>query len=470
MKHSAPVSQVRVACESPLGPLEWWRHALSHGGISPDPLPPAVVDGLGQLKPRLIRIFIQEFFDVYPDHDTFDWSRLDPHMEALAATGANIVAAITIKPKVLYPAIDHAIWEPTDVDEWQRLIHALVTRYSVERRLVTHWEVGNETDIGEDGGSPYLIPGAGEYAAFYRMTIEPILAAFPEARVGGPAACWIDNEPLPGFIEICKQAGTQLDFISWHLYSDDPDRHAMGIRRAQELLEGYPGKRPELFITEWARGFPHSVTAGDAAEQYPLSVEEAGFEGRAGSTTAAIALAMLDAGVDWAFYYHVWDQACDPESFRPFFTGAGVANMVRHWNEVPHRFGMFGVNGAPRPQYFVFQMLGMVGDERLAVEAEAPGLRFLAARDDGGHGVMIVNHHDDEEAVLDRVVELEFANITPGRKRIVITQIDDNHRWREEPCQLEPVEVRDTFAQATFRCQAWCPRDSVTLVRLEDVS
>jgi hypothetical protein len=35
-----------------------------------------------------IRIFIQEFFQVYPEHGRFDWSRLDRYMDALAKTGA----------------------------------------------------------------------------------------------------------------------------------------------------------------------------------------------------------------------------------------------------------------------------------------------------------------------------------------------------------------------------------------------
>ena len=33
------------------------------------------------------------------------------------------------------------------------------------------------------------------------MTVAPILKTFPAARVGGPAACWVENEPLPGFVE-----------------------------------------------------------------------------------------------------------------------------------------------------------------------------------------------------------------------------------------------------------------------------
>jgi len=59
------------------GPLEMWRHAIGHGGVNPLPLPDRVVRGTAKLKPRLIRVFIQEFLQVYPERGRFDWSRLD---------------------------------------------------------------------------------------------------------------------------------------------------------------------------------------------------------------------------------------------------------------------------------------------------------------------------------------------------------------------------------------------------------
>jgi xylan 1,4-beta-xylosidase len=465
MVHNAVVRTFSIDCANPSGEFPWWRHALSHGGISPDPLPERVVGGLARLKPKLIRVFLQEFFHPYPEHGVFDWSRLDPFMDSLAATGATVVAAITFKPKPLYPTIDQTIWQPNDVEEWQRLIHALVTRYSVERPIVTHWEVGNETDIGEDGGSPHLIPDAESYAEFYRMTIPPILDAFPEAKVGGPAGCWIDNEPVPGFIKICRETGLRLDFISWHIYNSNPQRHATGIASAYAQVADWPGEPPEFFVTEWARSFPDSLSPDGTAGHHALSIEEAGTEGRSGAATAAVALAMLEAGVDWGFYYHVWDQACDPEAFRPFFSEKGVANMVRHWNEVPHRFGMFSVNGAVRPQYFVFRMLSELGDEQLPVDGSHPGLTLAAASNPGSRAAMVVNHDAG-----DQVAELRFTGLNPGRKRITITRIDDTHRWDDEALDLVPVEVRDTFTEAAIELQVWSPRDSVTMLQLEDLA
>ena len=97
---------ITIETQSELGPLALWRHSVGHGGINPLPLPERVVQGTAALRPRLIRIFIQEFFRVYPDHDRFDWSRLDPYMDALARTGANVIAAITIPtPALSSPAL-----------------------------------------------------------------------------------------------------------------------------------------------------------------------------------------------------------------------------------------------------------------------------------------------------------------------------------------------------------------------------
>ena len=140
---------VKVDASEVLGPLEMWRHCIGQGGVNPTPLPDSVVNATRKLRPRLIRIFIQEFFRIYPEHGRFDWNRLDPYMEALRKTDAKVVAAITIKPKPLFPKIDQNIWRPNDVAEWQRVIAALVRRYSVERPIVTYWEIGNEPDIGD---------------------------------------------------------------------------------------------------------------------------------------------------------------------------------------------------------------------------------------------------------------------------------------------------------------------------------
>jgi len=446
------VVAVRVQVSGPTTPLELWRHTLGHGGINALPLPDPVIDGTSKLHPRLVRVFIQEFFNVYPEHDRYDWKRLDPYMDALSRTGAKVVAAITIKPKPLYPTIDQSVWRPTDVAEWQRVVAALVKRYSVDKPIVTHWEVGNETDIGENGGCPYLIRDAGDYAEYYRMTTEPILATFPGAKVGGPAVADAGGPLLAAFVERCAADHTRLDFVSWHLYSDDPDRHAGLVTKYRKLLdEKFPDRRPEMFVTEWNKGFEK------------VSVEERAFAPRRAAAAAATILALTDAGVDYSFYYHLWDQTCYVDDFKPFFADPNI--MYHHWNEVPHRFGLFGVAGEVRPQYFVYQMLSRMGTRRLAAPCDDADVRTLAGLDGDDVAVLLVNYN--KTASTDRIASLRFDGLTPGVKQLRTWRIDEKRKPPTQPLKLSPVETREVDVRETFTCQVACPADSVTLVRVE---
>jgi hypothetical protein len=447
-----PVLDVGIDVRADVGPLETWRHALGHGGINPLPLPDRVVAGVAKLRPRLVRVFIQEFFAIYPEDGHFDWSRLDPYMDALARTGAKVVAAVTIKPRPLFPKVDPAAWRPSDVAAWQRVVAALVRRYSVDRPIVTHWEVGNEPDIGEQGGCPYLIPAARDYADYYRMTVQPILATFPQAKVGGPAVAHGDGELLPAFVDHCARERTQLDFISWHVYADDPGRHARLVSKYRALLaEKLPGRRPHVLVTEWNKGFDR------------VSVEELAFDPRRAAAAAAAILAMTEAGVDWSFYYHVWDQVCDPDQFKPFFRNPGI--MYRHWNEVPHRFGLFGVGEEVRPQYFVYQLLGRLGGRRVRTRCDAADLRVLAATAGGNVSVLLVNY--GLPASRDAVAALRFAGLPAGRKSLNTWRIDRARAWSAQRLELLPVERRPVEARADFSCQVYCPADSVCLVTVE---
>ncbi|MBN2584720.1 MAG: hypothetical protein JXL80_16780, partial [Planctomycetes bacterium] len=375
---------VTVDALADAGPLETWRHALGHGGINSVPLPDAVVEGATLLRPRLIRIFIQEFFTIYRGSGRFDWSRLDPYMDALDRTGAKVVAAITIKPKALFPQIDAAQWRPRDVAEWQNVVAQLVRRYSVERAIVTHWEIGNEPDIGEDGGCPYLITRPEDYAEYYAMTVAPILETFPAAKVGGPGLANAFSDLLPGLIRHCARTALPLDFVSWHLYHSDPALHAALTRHTQILLADYPGKRPEIMVTEFNRRLAEPVAAEDHAQ-----------DPRRAASLAAILLAHAAIGLDWSFYYHLWDQTCYHEDFANLFSPRGLKNMVRHWNEVPHRLGLFGVDGRVRPQYFVYRMLQRLGERRLAATTDGE-LGVMAGRSDAGPAVMLVNYSIDQ--------------------------------------------------------------------------
>jgi hypothetical protein len=441
---------VRVNAGRAMGPLEVWRHGFGRGGINAGPLSQRVIAGMRQLRPRLMRTFIQEFFDIYPQRGVLNWSKLDPYMESLAATGAKVLAAIAIKPRVLFPAIDETIWRPNDVAEWQRVITALVRRYSVERPIVTHWNVGNEVDIGENGGTPFLTAAPEAYAGFYKMTIAPILETFPGAKVGGPAVANAAGDLLAGFLDICRRDKVQLDFIAWHLYADDPELHRGFVEKHRKLLAGFD-KRPEMMVTEWNKGFDQ------------VSVEDQAFAPRRAANAAAILLAMIDAGLDWSFYYHFLDQVAYRRDFERFFAKPEI--MYHHWNEVPHRFGLFGVNEEVRPQYFVYWMLGRMRDLRVAAESDSAEVRVLASgAEDGSCAVMVVNF--SLGGSRDRVVAVNLAGLEAGERQLTVYCIDGRRAWDASRLQMKAVETRAVEVKSAFECHVLLPADSVVLLEL----
>jgi beta-xylosidase len=450
-----PSVHVTVDAHAALGRLEMWRHSIGQGGISAAPLPERVVKGVKKFEPRLIRIFIQEFFRVYPQHHRYDWSRLDLYMDAMSKTGAKLVAAITIKPQPIFPKVDETIWRPGDVGEWQRVIAALVRRYSVEKPIVTHWEIGNEPDIGEEGGCPYLIQRPHDYAEFYKLTIAPIVATFPQAKVGGPAVADALGELSSGFIAECASAHARLDFVSWHVYSDNPTTHAQAVRRYRKLLSDKfsQANRPELFVTEWNKSFE------------PISVEEAAYQPRRAAAMAASILALTEEGVDRSFYYHLCDQMWRAEDFRPFFRKLDLMSL--HWNQMPHRFGLFGVDECARPQYFVYQLLNRLDGQRAAASCDAEDVHVLAARDlrSDNASVLLVNY--GLPTSQDRIATVRFAGLKRGNKRLSTWRIDRSARWSSDRLELLPAEERDVQTAGEFSCQIYSPADSVSLVVLK---
>ena len=61
----------------------------------------------GALRPRLIRLFVQEYFQLLParGHDHFE--TLDRSVDTILKTGAKPLMCLCMKPRVLFPAVDH---------------------------------------------------------------------------------------------------------------------------------------------------------------------------------------------------------------------------------------------------------------------------------------------------------------------------------------------------------------------------
>jgi xylan 1,4-beta-xylosidase len=468
-----PRTIVNVDTQVVTGRFEAWRHAIGHGAVNSLPLPEKVIQGTSKLKPRLMRVFLQEYFDIYPAHGVFNWTKLDAYMESFARTGTKLLATINFKPLVLFPEINQDIWRPNNVEEYQNLIYQLVKRYSVEKPIVTHWEHANEADYGWWGGCPFRFGSIEESFEFYQMLLKPILAAFPQAKVGGPCPAMVKE--VPGFVELCARHGAQLDFVSYHGYTSNLEFYRRVAGELAAVLDQCPGERPELMMDEWNQDFPPLFAGGEVRDLGPwvaegydlLSVEEMAMQGRRAATAAKIMLTMLETPLDWSFYFLLWDNCMFHDEFSTFFTPQWAqAVMYQHWNEKPHRFGLFSESGKVRPQFFVYLMFSRMGEETLQTSSPLADLTVFSSRENGRVSAMIVNYDPVESQ--DRIVKVHFSQLKPGHRQLKAYRIDDHQRWSDETLELIPVDERLVDVLPDFEYQFYSPADSVLLVTLEE--
>ena len=86
--------------------LDLTRFALGQGGLSDQPMFDVHVAQIAQLRPQTIRVFIQEFFNLYPERGRYHWETFDRFIETILATGAKPILSLCFKPKVLFPKVD----------------------------------------------------------------------------------------------------------------------------------------------------------------------------------------------------------------------------------------------------------------------------------------------------------------------------------------------------------------------------
>ncbi len=424
----AQTARVQVVFTNRLGPLNISRMALGQGGMSDAPMWDSRVAEVRALKPRVIRLFVQEYFNLLPEHGRFHFETLDRSVDTILRTGAEPLMCLCFKPRVLFPKIDQDIVEPTDYTEWEDLIFRLVRHFQERGARIRYWEISNEPDIGEDGGCPYRFK-PDSYVRYYSHTAAAILRADPEARVGGPALASVRSPILPALLEAARTNQTPLHFISWHTYTSSPGSVRKTIDFANDLLKKYPTLKPETCLDEWNMDLTNPPL--DPRFQ-PCFVAEVIWQ-------------MKDAGLDYSCYFHIRDWYVDIDQFSPFFSPKGAAFMARWWNRMPQFDGLFDYQNNVRPAYFTFKLLARLQGERLTLSSTHAAVHGFATHDEQMRMENLVLWNFSAEVVP---VELSLLGLTRDlRSRHIILDAqpasdDENARLRPEPFATLPKGAR----------------------------
>lgn len=208
-----------------------------------------------------------------------------------------------------------------------------------------------------------------EFLQLYVDAAKALKAAFPDLLVGGPGFTEVaGGNPTGGwmkaFLDKVQADGAPLDFLSFHTYTNDPDRPASMTAALRAELDARGLLSTAIYLTEW----------NTQVDQPPPNLDEA-RQLRSGARGCSIITAgwirMQDAPLDRLFHY----RGSDPNG------------------NTPEDYGLFLGNGTAKRTAFAFQAWSKLAatTERLSADIQGDAnLRVIAGRDANAKPVVLV--------------------------------------------------------------------------------
>ena len=339
-------------------------------------------------------LYVDQVYDFMLDHGVRPFVELSFMPEAFA-TSANRIFAYkgNVSP-------------PSNWQNWHDMIGAFtdhcVKRYGLPEVRGWKFEVWNEPNISFWAGTQQ------EYFELYRQSADAIKKVDSQLQVGGPSTAQLGW--IPDLIQYCSSNGVPLDFVSTHVYANDPQKLIFGRDNMYKLEEVIPrgvalvkqqvasSKMPKLplWITEWS-------------SQNPAFIAD----------TVKNCIGLAEAMSYWTFS-NVFEEGGVP---------SGVFNQT---------FGMLDQWGIARPSFHTFVFLHKLGDTQLS----ADGPVLATRRADGSVALLLWNlipadqggvangnpigatAGSQQSGGLSKQFRLKFAGVQ-GASKVSISQVND---------------------------------------------
>ncbi|MBC7186442.1 MAG: hypothetical protein H5U38_05350, partial [Calditrichaeota bacterium] len=264
-----------------------------------------------------------------------------------------------------------------------------------------------------------------EFFQLFADAAKALKEAFPDLQVGGPAVMQTGfmtaqgKEWVRSFLSYLKQNNVQLDFFSWHLYSNEPNDWITGARFYRSELDAAGFSSATMHVTEWNTDI--RFVDEKSAEAFALRT---GGKGAAILTAAWIA--MQQEGISVATFYRGPDPAMDAPTF----------------------YGMFYADGRPKLVARAFSLWAALTNypRRLAITATpATSMWMFAGQNEAGERALLIANPTGE------AVSYAISGVDAGH--LSLRQVDDTSADVQQPT------VRDTVLSI--------PGYAVQLVRME---
>jgi xylan 1,4-beta-xylosidase len=448
----------------------------------------------------------------------YSWTILDQIFDTFHSAGIKPLVEIGFMPQALsthpepyrhnFPQGSiYTGWAypPRDYQKWSEVVFQFVRhlreRYGDSEVKTWLWEVWNEPDIEYWKGTPE------EYFKLYDFSVDAVLRALPEARIGGPDSTGPANpkaaEFLRAFLDHCAhqpnyvngKVGSRLDFISFHPKGSPKwqgDHVQMGIARQLSAID--QGFQVVASFPEWRRtpivlgeSDPEGCAACSARSNPQNSYRNGPLYAAYTAETLNHTLFLASreginflGAVTWAFEFEG----------QPYFEG----------------FRTLATNGVDKPVLNAFRMMGLMGDVRVKASSSGalraddvlrdgvrgqPDISVIATRKEHEVEVLIWNYHDDDLPAAASPIDLSISGL-PAKIRHGLLEhfrIDSAHSnaftvWKEMGSTQSPTSEQHEqleragqlqllsspawmpFAQGAAHLQFALPRQGLSLVRI----
>lgn len=328
---------------------------------------------------------------------------VDMVFDAMLERGVKPLVELSFMPGKLASGKNSILWyrgnttPPVEMAHWGELVSALashsVQRYGIREVSTWNFEVWNEPNIMFWSGTK------DQYFEMYRQSATAIKKVDKSLRVGGPAtaqAAWVGD-----LLEFCSSQQVPIDFVSTHVYPDDPQKKVFGedihypfeevLQKALTMVRQQIGasKYPNLplYLTEWSSQNPAFI-----------------------AHTIKSCAGLAEMMSYWTFD-NVYEEMGVPKSF---MNGS---------------YGLIGTRGIPRPSFHTFTLLHRLGEVRLAAE-EAPVL--ATRRQDGSLAILVWNLSPQDpkqrSSMGDPLVQTAAKFVTQGEAKEFTLQLEGWHK------------------------------------------
>ena len=448
----------------------------------------------------------------------YSWTILDHIFDTFHAAGIKPLVEIGFMPEALsthpqpyrhtFPqgsVFTGWAYPPMDYQKWSEVVFQFVRhlreRYGDAEVKTWLWEVWNEPDIGYWQGTRE------EFFKLYDYSVDAILRALPEARVGGPDSTGPGYPKAAEFLRIfldhCAhqrnyvtgKTGSRLDFIAFHPKGSptwQDDHVVMGITRQLASIE--QGFRIVKSFPEW--------------RDTPIILGESDPEGCAACSARTNPQNGYRNGALYAAYMAESLNATYALAAREQVHLAGAVSWSFEFEDQPYFEGFreLATNGLDKPVLNTFRMFGLLSSERVKASStgalpteqvvsagvrQRPDIRAIATRKNQEVEALIWNYHDEDVNVPSAPIDLTISGL-PESLRLALVEhfrIDAHHSnsftaWKEMGSPQSPSPQQYEQLQSAGQLQlltspAWVsiehgqvhlqfplPRQGVSLVRI----